>query len=705
MHSAVGHHHPDIALQSTPGTFAASSRRAPGTHPSRWADCALREVSAWQELERSEGAVVEDMAQQGGDRRLPLPSLDKLAWRCDVPREHLSKIVSRQVFPYVELAATKRSGKARVLHSPEPRLMTVQRHLLSLLTHHRTPHPAAYAYRPGVSILDCATVHLRAHTVVRLDIADFYPSIKERHVFQVFHDPKRSRFEPYQLTCLTTVSPGSAATWRNRGTGHRCQGDDWVPRRFTYEDQREGFLPQGAPTSGILSNLVMRSADERVFEIASHLGLRFTRYSDDLYFSSRRPVRKHMIDRLIREVRVTLAKDGFHLNDKKTWVAGPGGRRSVLGILVDGPSPRLPRQYKRNVEVHLRGAALNGMDQHAQHRDFTTTDDLDAHVTGLLSHARLVEPTWSAEHWRTWQRLRSLAMQPELALTQPPELGTTSAEPQPDGDAASVAAAKASIDALIRGGHHYRRSTDYAEMVRFVGRFHWYAPYNAMLVHLQRPGTRFVATEQRWRDDFRRAVRPGAQPLVILQPGGPFMVVFDVGDSEALPGAPPLPSEVTNPLAVSASVSDAKLQALWDRTVMNAVRDGVRVTVTNHGGGAAGKVYWSKLLDVITRPGARGKGEHEHYPLNFEIEVNSNLPLIDRYATLVHELAHLYCGHIGTQKRGFGPIGAPVRRPATRSRRSRSSTWSCHVWTRRSAWATTYSATRRPRMRSPRTSN
>ncbi|MGH3997625.1 MAG: reverse transcriptase family protein [Pseudonocardiaceae bacterium] len=606
------------------------------------------------------------MSNGKGEARWPLTS--RRYWsgagNDETLRTYLDKIISGQRMAYAPLQVAKRTGGVRVLHSPEPELMAVQRRLLDGLLARGVPHPSAYAYRTGLSTVDCASVHLKAHTVIRLDIADFFPSIRERDVFEALlgidglHGP--SRAAAYEMARLLTVSPQpdeESENWINRGTGFRISKTGrLVERRHHYRHQREGFLPQGAPTSGLLSNLVMRDADQLIYELAAGLGLRFSRYSDDLYFSSRRPVWHHVVDDLIRRVRAILADRGFRLNDRKTYVARPGARRSVLGVLVDGPTPRLPREYKRKVDLHLRGVGAFGLAEHADHRGFDSEDELDAQVTGLLSYARMVEAVWGEPRWETWRRLREV---PEVASAAPSESDwgdLFSGGTLPPEKTTGAAVAKASIDALVRGANRYRQSADYVKLLEFVGSFKRYSPFNAMLVDLQRPGTRYVLTAARWRDDYRRVLKPGAQSLLILQPGGPVMVVYDVGETEALPRAPALPREFVDPLAIRARVREKDLDVLWERTVRNAVRDGIRVTLVDNANHSGGQTYRSKTNgEVLTRPGPRGKGPDERYPLRHEIEVNRNLELLDRYATLVHELAHQYCGHLGTPNRDWWP--------------------------------------------------
>src|SRR5208282_903912 len=102
-------------------------------------------------------------------------------------------------------------------------------------------------------------------------------------------------------------------------------------------------------------------------------------------------------------------------------------------------------------------------------------------------------------------------------------------------------ASKRALDELFHHAARYRSSASYRELLDFVARFRSYAPFNAMLVHIQMEGARFVAPAHRWAKEYRRTIKPGGRPLVILQPMGPVMFVFDVADTDAGPNAPPLP--------------------------------------------------------------------------------------------------------------------------------------------------------------------
>src|SRR5260370_24524823 len=110
--------------------------------------------------------------------------------------------------------------------------------------------------------------------------------------------------------------------------------------------------------------------------------------------------------------------------------------------------------------------------------------------------------------------------------------------------------ARTALDELFTLAGKYNSSDAYVALMRFVGRFRFYSPFNATLIYTQMPGAHFVCTARRWRKDFRREIKIGARPIVILQPIGPVLFVFDVSDTAPLPNACPLPRQVEDPFQV-----------------------------------------------------------------------------------------------------------------------------------------------------------
>jgi hypothetical protein len=191
------------------------------------------------------------------------------------------------------------------------------------------------------------------------------------------------------------------------------------------------------------------------------------------------------------------------------------------------------------------------------------------------------------------------------------------------------------LDALFREVGTYRQSSEFKELLNFIVRLRGLAPFNAMLVHIQRPGAWYVATANDWLNKFKRWPKRNATPLVILKPFGPVAFVFDVKDTEG----EPIPEA-----ALDFFVTKGKLpSAIFKRTIGAAAGYGVDVKEEKDApGNSAGFIIRLSaearqiFKDLKFSPYAR-----------YGLVINSKHTLETKYATIVHELAHLFCGHLG----------------------------------------------------------
>lgn len=208
------------------------------------------------------------------------------------------------------------------------------------------------------------------------------------------------------------------------------------------------------------------------------------------------------------------------------------------------------------------------------------------------------------------------------------------------------------LDELFTLARQYRTSSAYGELLKFVARFRSYSPFNAMLVRVQMPGATYVAPVGRWLRDYGRRTKATARPLVILQPMGPVMFVFDVSDTDPEDGAPPLPPHVERPFEVRGGLVGYELT----RTAENAKRDGIAVAERSAGSQSAGEIRTAeggRALDFLIK--SHPEPQYVHVLLRYELLLNSSHSTEVKYATVAHELGHLYCGHLGTPNRTWWP--------------------------------------------------
>lgn len=326
-------------------------------------------------------------------------TLGHLAHRTGVSHHYLRSIVGRQIDPYDDLSIRRRNGrKMRSISSPHPSLLEVQRWILDQITARLPNHPNSFAYSPGSTIKACAQKHLGSNWLVKLDIRNFFETIDEAQVYEVF---RRSGYQPLpsmELARICTRYAGHAAHVSSQKFRHPSTYST-IP---SYSTPLLGFLPQGAPTSGSLANQVAGQLDDDLTALAASMEMTCTRYADDMTFSSHLPFQRSKAESAVREVDHLLRRNGFEIHTQKTQIVPPGARKIVLGLLVDGTKLRINKRFRSRLLCHVRGVEKFGLAAHVRHAQFASIEGLVRHVGGLLAYASDVEPDWVEALTHRW---------------------------------------------------------------------------------------------------------------------------------------------------------------------------------------------------------------------------------------------------------------------------------------------------------------
>jgi len=327
------------------------------------------------------------------DPRLPIIlTLGHLSAHTASPYGYLRKVVGRKAGRYKRVLFRKKvpgRSQYREIHIPEPSLLGIQQWIAREILSNTAPHPASFAYHPNSQPVYAASRHCGCKWLLKVDIEDFFHSISERMVYDVFVSLGYTNLFSFELARITTMV-------RQENTSDKVS-DKWtsIP---SYYYPNIGFLPQGAPTSPMLSNLVMKSLDERLDSLSRSRGFKYTRYADDLAFSINKDVPRAEVGSLKKEVNRVLLDEGFNPNRRKSVIRGPGSRRIILGMLVDSDTPRLSREYKDQLRQHLYylSSGAHGPAKHASVRKMSIST-LFHHVRGKIAWAQKVEPMFGAE--------------------------------------------------------------------------------------------------------------------------------------------------------------------------------------------------------------------------------------------------------------------------------------------------------------------
>lgn len=205
----------------------------------------------------------------------------------------------------------KKSGGTREISAPVAVLRSMLHYINIILTSMYNPKRCVMGFTEGKSIVDNARMHIRQNYVLNIDLADFFPSIAQARVW------KRLQVKPYNLSQdVASTIAGLCSI--------KCRNEDGSTRYV---------LPQGAPTSPILSNIICERLDYKLTKLAKHFGVNYSRYADDMTFSSMHNV--YQADgEFITSLKRIISEENFKINEKKTRLQKRGARQEVTGLNV-----------------------------------------------------------------------------------------------------------------------------------------------------------------------------------------------------------------------------------------------------------------------------------------------------------------------------------------------------------------------------------
>lgn len=227
---------------------------------------------------------------------------------------------------YKQFRIRKKSGGIRQISAPKTQTFKLLlRYVNKMLASVYTPSDYAMGFRDGRSVVTNADIHKGQNYVFNVDIKDFFPSIDQARVW------KRLLLEPFCFSQpIANILAGLCA----------------VKQEATDENIRF-VLPQGAPTSPIITNMICDTLDRRLAGLAKRFGLHYSRYADDITFSSMHNVYQPNGD-FRKELKRIIGGQGFQMNDAKTRLQKKGSRQEVTGIIVS-QKLNVTQKYVRDI--------------------------------------------------------------------------------------------------------------------------------------------------------------------------------------------------------------------------------------------------------------------------------------------------------------------------------------------------------------------
>jgi len=274
-----------------------------------------------------------------------LNSLQDLSNRTHLSAGLLYKLSKRNNFYYRVFSIPKSSGEKREIAEPARPVKAIQSWILANILQQLPLLPQVTGFRRGYNILVNASAHQHNRYLLCLDIDDFFPSIKYPIVYTIYRKLGYNEHISHVLTSLCTF---------------------------------KGRLPQGGVTSPTLSNLSCFRLDRRISGYSGSRNIMYTRYADDMTFSSMSWERLVGLHKMVRQI---VEEEGFSLNKAKSRYMGPKRRQKVTGLVIGDNQVGIGRQAERR----LRATIYNICQEESSAERDTALTSLQGYLSFLFS--------------------------------------------------------------------------------------------------------------------------------------------------------------------------------------------------------------------------------------------------------------------------------------------------------------------------------
>ena len=300
-----------------------------------------------------------------------------------------------KVSQYHNYYVPKKSGGKRLISAPKPKLKATQNwikeHILDKIEANQNVH----GFVKERSILTNAEPHQNKNVLISLDLKDFFPSISYKRVKGLFQKLGYSE----QLSTLFAL-----LTTHNEVDKLNVDGQIYYAQKIDKETgQTNRFLPQGSPASPAITTLIAYKMDKRLEGLAKKMGFTYTRYADDLTFSSdlkldtnNKNETNKIIGSLLYFVKKVVESEGFMVHPDKTHIMRKGNQQKVTGIIVNQNAANklgIDRKLLRKFRAFLHQTSKTGWQINPQHKDkkWGIHNDPKQAALGFASFVKMVD--------------------------------------------------------------------------------------------------------------------------------------------------------------------------------------------------------------------------------------------------------------------------------------------------------------------------
>ncbi|WP_229586605.1 reverse transcriptase family protein [Kocuria sp. CCUG 69068] len=315
----------------------------------------------------------------------PIYTLTHLCVVAKVAHKDARDVIFNHQAHYKSRRIKKKSGSGyRTIYEPSPQLKSLQKTILHNCLPTAPASELSFAFETGRNTLAAAGQHVGARAMIHVDVRDFFTSVASKQIYSVFHNLGYPELLSLEMALISTV-------------GHTVTLRQFVEDGLVYEILDPGYLPQGASTSGKLSNMVCADLDEKLSAISHKWGGVITRYADDITFSSPVPLSRSKCTSIYHDLRKALLQSGFVTNSRKTKIFPNVREFKMLGLCVGQENVWLNKSYKKTLRAHLYSLEKFGIFKHSVSRNFDSDLEFMSYMWGHYAYCANVDKKFAGE--------------------------------------------------------------------------------------------------------------------------------------------------------------------------------------------------------------------------------------------------------------------------------------------------------------------
>lgn len=271
--------------------------------------------------------------------------INRLSQLIGIENEVLEKLVKNTDYYYRKITFyQKKNKKKRIVYVPDERLRFVQKYIVKNYLKDISINSCAKGFVQKESFISNATLHIGASVILNIDLKDFFYYIGYNRVYYIFFSILNFSEEHSKIfTCLCTKSLPTQQT--------------------SIKSPNAKYIPLGAITSPIISNIIMKRLDNRITKLCKKLDILYSRYVDDLTFSTKDESISFNFTNLLQKI---IIEEGFRINTKKTRYMSKNSRKEVTGLVIHSNGIDVKKEYIMKIQQDFYYIKKFGINSHCE---------------------------------------------------------------------------------------------------------------------------------------------------------------------------------------------------------------------------------------------------------------------------------------------------------------------------------------------------